>query len=67
MCCAREIAEQLSQDEKRCLAALCSGSDGRDIPFSQAEKLLSLGLAELCQGGLDPTGTGRRVAQLAGA
>jgi hypothetical protein len=62
MCCASEIAEALNEAERSCLKELCRGSGRSRIPSPHAEKLLTLGLAEVLMGHLEMTSTGRRAA-----
>lgn len=62
------LAERLTADEKSALEELGHGTLRERIPFSHAERLLALGLAELSLGRLDLTSAGRHaLAELRGA
>lgn len=62
------LAERLTPDEKSSLETLDRGPLRQRIPFPHAERLLSLGLAELSFGRLDLTSAGRHaLAELRGA
>jgi hypothetical protein len=57
----KELAERLTPDEKSSLEELDHGPWSERIPFSHAERLLTLGLAELTFGRLDLTSAGRHA------
>ncbi len=57
----RELADRLTPDERTSLAELDDGPLRERIPFSHAERLLALGLAELTFGRLDLTSAGRHA------
>lgn len=62
------LAERLTPDERSSLETLDRGALRQRIPFPHAERLLSLGLAELSFGRLDLTSAGRHaLAELRGA
>jgi hypothetical protein len=67
MCRTEELLSQLSEDERRSLAQIGKGTCGKRIPFTHAEKLIALGLTELCCGDPELTRHGRRALQLLGA
>lgn len=58
---ARELADRLTPDEKSSLEILGREPRRPDIPFSHAERLMALGLAELIFGRLDLTIAGRQI------
>jgi len=60
---AAPCARELTADERASLAKLCAGARERDIPAAHAETFLDLGLAEVCCGGLIPTGAGRATVR----
>jgi hypothetical protein len=61
----RYILASLSEEEKQSLVKLCRCCCKDDkIPGAHAEKLLTLGLAEMTCGGLGPTSYGRQAAAL---
>ena len=57
----RELADRLTPDEKSSLRKLDQGLMRDSIPFSHAERLMDLGLAELIFGRLDLTIAGRQI------
>lgn len=56
-----ELKAVLTPEERGAVAELGQAAPGRTIPFGMAERLISLGLAELGCGGLDLTVAGRQV------
>lgn len=57
-----DLFDRLSESEQSSLRKLCRCSCyNQKIPVEHAEKLLSLGLAELTCGGLGPTCAGRHA------
>ena len=56
-----ELAERLSPDEKSSLEELDHGPMRPSIPFRDAERLMTLGLAELSLGRLDLTIAGKKT------
>lgn len=57
----QELLGKLSDEEKASLKSLCSCGCSGKIPGDHAEKLMTLGLAELTCGGLGPTSAGRHA------
>lgn len=57
----RELAEVLTQDEMSSLEELDHGPMRPSIPFGHAERLITLGLAELSAGRLDLTIAGKQI------
>ena len=57
----RDFASRLTPDERVSLEELDHGPMRPSIPFSHAERLMALGLAELIFGRLDLTRAGRQV------
>jgi len=57
----KELAGRLTPDERNSLEELDHGPMRPSIPFDHAERLMGLGLAELCCGRLDLTAAGRHV------
>lgn len=64
MCRATDLIDDLSAEEKTSLEELGRGPVRQKIPYSHAEKLLRLGLAELNCGHQELTGIGKRVLQV---
>lgn len=63
-----ELANMLTVDEKSSLEELGHGPIRPSIPFQHAERLMTLGLAELSVGRLDLTSAGKQaLANLRGA
>ena len=63
-----ELTDRLTQDEKSSLEELDHGPMRPSIPFQHAERLMTLGLAELSFGRLDLTSAGKQsLANLRGA
>jgi hypothetical protein len=58
-----ELKASLTPEERGAIAALGRASNGQGVPFGMAERLLDLGLAEVCCGGLDLTVAGRQVLE----
>ena len=56
-----ELTDRLTPDEKSSLEELDHGPMRAQIPMSHAERLLTLGLAELSFGRLDLTIAGRQL------
>jgi hypothetical protein len=56
-----ELADRLTPDEKSSLEELDHGPMRSSIPFRHAERLITLGLAELSQGRLDLTIAGKQI------
>jgi len=56
-----ELTDRLTPDEKSSLEELDHGPMRDQIPMSHAERLLTLGLAELSFGRLDLTIAGRQL------
>ena len=56
-----ELTGRLSVDERHSLEELDQGLTRAQIPFSHAERLINLGLAELSLGRLDLTIAGRQL------
>ena len=63
--CSRvdELKATLTPDERGAIAELGRVSKRPEIPFGMAERLMSLGLAEVNFGGLDLTVAGRQVLE----
>ncbi len=57
----KELADRLTPDEKISLEKLDHGPMRTRIPFSDAERLIGLGLAELSFGQLDLTIPGKQL------
>jgi len=57
----RELLKKLSDEERASLSRLCGCGCVKKIPGEHAEKLMTLGLAELTCGGLGPTSSGRHA------
>ena len=55
-----ELTDRLSPDEKSSLEKLDHGPMRPSIPFNHAERLITLGLAELSLGRLDLTIAGKQ-------
>lgn len=64
MCRATELIEELSVEEKTSLDELARGPARRKVPFSHAEKFISLGLTELICGYQELTSIGKRAVSL---
>ena len=63
-----ELTDRLTQDEKSSLEELDHGPMRPSIPFQHAERLMTLGLAELSFGRLDLTSAGKQsLASVRGA
>ena len=56
-----ELTDRLSPDEKSSLEELGQGPMRPSIPFTHAERLITLGLAELSLGRLDLTIAGKQL------
>jgi len=56
-----ELADRLTPDEKSSLEELDHGPMRPSIPFNHAERLITLGLAELSLGRLDLTIAGKQT------
>ncbi|HUF86741.1 MAG TPA: hypothetical protein VMM59_05100 [Thermohalobaculum sp.] len=63
--CSRvdELEAALTPDERGAIAQLGRVAGRPGLPFDMAERLMSLGLAELSFGGLDLTVAGRQVLE----
>lgn len=57
----KEIRDKLSPAEKASLKLLSQGPNRPSIPFPHAERLITLGLAELSLGRLDLTIPGKQM------
>lgn len=64
MCRTTELLGQLSEDELASLREIGRGPARRKIPFIHAEKLISLGLAELHCGYQELTRQGKRAIEI---
>ncbi len=64
----KELTDRLTPDEKSSLEELDNGPMRTSIPFQHAERLITLGLAELSLGQLDLTIAGKQsLAEVRGA
>ena len=64
----KELTDRLTPDEKSSLEELDHGPMRPSIPFQHAERLITLGLAELSLGQLDLTIAGKQsLAEVRGA
>jgi hypothetical protein len=59
-CMIDELRDKLTADEISSLEELDHGPMRPSIPFQHAERLMTLGLAELCCGRLDLTSAGKQ-------
>ena len=64
MCKATQLIGELSEDERMSLAEIGRGPVHARIPDAHAEKLLSLGLAEVVLGDEELTLCGRRAVRI---
>lgn len=58
-----ELRARLTPEERGAIIVLGQPLRGGKVPIPMAERLLALGLAEVCCGGLDLTVAGRQVLE----